>query len=209
MKHDMLRVNPASRRFDLIFFNVDNRCVLIDGQRPRDMRQKSQRMELRLMCKADRPGCWEGQRRFPYKGGGKSQRRGGLRLGLKLLAVVAVDIGVPLLKRAVDALRLNQAPVFLDRRFVGHGVLLRAVTTQAAHQLAIDHPVLRGDFRRCVPCLPAADPPGVEHNDLPSGFLQPVGGQDSREPCADDGDFRLRITVQRLAFRDPAAFTPN
>ena len=129
----MLRADLPARRFDPILPNTDDRRVFVDGQRLRHMRKKAKGMELRLMRKADRPGRGEGQRRLSHEGRGQSQRSGGLRLRLKLLAVVAIDISVAFLKGAVDALRLDQAPVFLDRRLVGRGVLLRAVPAQAAH----------------------------------------------------------------------------
>ena len=208
-KNDMLCTDLPARSFDPILLNGDDRGVLVNGQRPGDVRQKAQGMELRLPSKADRPGGRKGQLRLPHEGGGQPQRRGGLRFRLKLLAVIAVDISVAFLKGAVDAFRLDQTPVFLDCRLVGHGVLLRAVPAKRTNQLLVDQPVLRGDFCRRVPGLAAGDPPGTEHDDLTPGVLQQGGGQNPGKPCANDGDFCFNISAQRRAFRDLAALTPN
>ena len=72
-KNDMLRADMPARRFDPILLNADDRCVFVYGQRPGDVFEKAQRVELRLMRKADRPGGWKRQLRLPHKGGGQPQ----------------------------------------------------------------------------------------------------------------------------------------
>ena len=173
------------------------------------MFKKPQRMKLRLPGKADRPGGGKGQRRLPHEGGRKPQRRGGLRLRMKLISVSTIDIGVSFLKGAVDVLRHNQAPIRFDRRLVCHGVLLCLVPAEGVDQSAVDHPVLRSDFRCCIPGLPACDSPRLQDHDLATGLLQRGGSQEPCDPRADNGDFRLDIAAQRLSFFETATLRPD
>ena len=144
-------------------------------------------MELGLSVEADRTLYGERQGGLPGKRGVNPQRgRGTGLLPHRVVRHGGIEIGGPIFKRAVDALRLHHAAVFLNGPGVGAGVLPGRLLTQGLNELGIDEPVLGGNLGGGVFGLAAAQAAGL-HALLP----ELPGRKHAGHTAANDGRLHL------------------
>ena len=173
-------------------------------------RQKAQGMELGLLLKAHRTLHREGQGGLGGKLRVQAQGPGGVGFrAQRVLVQRGVEIGRPLLQRAVDGKLPDDTPVLRNGALVDPGILPGLLRAEPARQLVVDQPVLTGDLGGGVPGLPASQPLRLQHHGLHPRLLQQPGGEHPRHAAADHGRIGLQVARQRRPGGYLGRFAPN
>ena len=144
-----------------------------------------QRPELRLFPKADRAVHSERQRQAADKRGGMPELVQRAQLGFQSGAAGArINVIVLRFKAAVDP--LAHAPVHRDRLLVGAQIQRRRLGTEAAEQLIVQQPVLRGDFGRRAGGDAGGDPVRFDEQHIHACVREQARAEQSRDAAADD-----------------------
>ena len=126
-------------------------------------------MKLRLVFKADGPGCGEGEVGRLCEARREAERGGGPGLPLQLRpagAVSGIEIGGEPLEVAGDRLPADEFLVRVDGRLAGMGVQASPLHARFFDQLRVEQAVLAGNFCRGVFCLSPGDPVRLQHDDV-------------------------------------------
>ena len=152
-------------------------------------------MELRLVGEADGPGHGEGEGNSVRELPGNPQLFQGAQFLLQLPAVgPGIDVGVLLLEAAVDL--AAELPVLPEGSLLGGEIQPGALWAVLPEELAIDQPMLAGDFGGGVSRDAAAQGFGLRQDIGNPGAVQLVGAQDPRHAAADDQNIGAAVPLQ-------------
>jgi hypothetical protein len=161
-----------------------------------------QRMELRLVCEANRRPCAESVNRRALDPFAIRTRahRGFIFLPQVIGPLVRrfKQIAIDPLKLAVDPLIAHDRLDLVRRRRVA--LIRKARALLAMQTLDLGEPVIlrAGDVRRGPSGHPAPDLPVINYDDALPIAHQPIGNGETRNAGADDADMRVDVFAERV-----------